>query len=126
MRILFVDDEKSARDPISRYLEADNHTVETAVNGREGLKKFRKGTFDLVIADWAMPKMSGDQMAEAIKKTSPNTPVIILTGFGDLMKADAVFPSAVDTIVTKPVTQKELRQAIAQVMADKTAQGLGA
>ncbi|MFC1461639.1 ATP-binding protein, partial [Verrucomicrobiota bacterium] len=123
MRILFVDDEISARDVISRYLEAENHTVETAASGKEGLKKFRKGTFDLVIADWAMPEMSGDQLAAAIKKTSPNTSVIILTGFGDLIKAEAVSPSAVDAIVTKPVTRQELREAIAEVTANKLAQG---
>ena len=117
LRVLIVDDEPMVRQLITEYLTGDGHTVETASNGIQALDKFRKGTFDLVVTDRAMPEMSGDQLAAAIKAASPGTPVILLTGFGDIMMAKDEKPPSVDLIVAKPVTVGGLREAVAQVMA---------
>ena len=119
MRILFIDDELSARDLIAEYLKADKHIVEVAESGKEGLKKFRERTFDLVITDRAMPEMRGDQVAAAIKDVNPETPVILLTGFGDMMNADLELPAGVDFIVSKPVTLDNLYKAISSVMSGR-------
>jgi PAS domain S-box-containing protein len=116
LRILFVDDEESARRLVSRYLEADGHRVTVAIDGQEGLKSFGSEHFDAVILDRAMPKMSGDDLAAAIKKISPRTPVIMLTGFGDTMRDHDEHPAGVDVIVPKPVTRDDLRQALTKAM----------
>ncbi len=113
LRILIVEDETAVREVIAEYLMVDGHTVEEAVHGREGLEKFQQGIFDLVIVDRAMPEMNGDQLAAAIKKTSPSTPVILLTGFGDMMQAPDEKPAGVDLIVSKPITLEDLRKALA-------------
>jgi len=115
MRILFVDDEPSARRLIHTYLSTDEHLVELAASGREALERFKKGTFDLVITDRAMPRMGGDQVATRLKEIDPDVPVIMLTGFGDLMEDREELPPAVDMLVAKPVVQQELREAIARV-----------
>ena len=117
LRILFVDDEPPVRHVVTEYLTADGHLVETANNGREALEKFLAGWFDLVVTDQGMPEMSGDQLASAIKQLVPNKPVILLTGFGDLMLASGEKPAGVDLILGKPVTLATLRQALAQVVA---------
>jgi DNA-binding NtrC family response regulator len=72
------------------------------------------GWFDLVITDRAMPEMGGDQLAAAIMGIAPDKPVIMLTGFGDLMTAKGEKPAGVKAILSKPVTLDALRQAIAQ------------
>jgi len=117
-RLLVVDDEPAVREVVTEYLAADGHHVETATNGREGLEKFLAGRFDVVVTDQGMPEMSGDQLAAAIKRVAPNTSVILLTGFGDIMKAAGDQPVDVDTILTKPVTVSALRQALAKVMGE--------
>lgn len=120
LRILLIDDEKPVRDLIARYLETDNHTVELAASGDEGLQKFRKGIFDLVITDRAMPRMSGDQVAAAVKGDDREIQVILLTGFNDMMNDKNELPAGVDVIVGKPVTRYAFRDAIAKAMANRS------
>ena len=118
LHILVVEDEPPVRQVVVEYLTGDGHTVEAAANGREGLEKFHAAAwFDVVVTDRGMPDMSGDQLAAAIKRVAPNKPVILLTGFGDLMEASGEKPSGVDFIASKPVTMSALRQALREAMA---------
>lgn len=117
LRILVVEDEPLVREVLSVYLAEDHHQIEVAENGREGLEKFKVGTFDLVMTDRAMPEMNGDALAEEIKKLNPKMPVLLLTGFGDLMTGAGEQPLGVDLVVSKPFTLTTLRSAIAKVIA---------
>jgi CheY-like chemotaxis protein len=116
LRILVVEDEPTVCGIIAAYLARDGHAVETATSGTEGLKKYMAGQFDLVITDRAMPGLSGDQLTAAVKQKTPDRPVIMLTGFGDMMKAAGEKPEGVDFILAKPVSLDQLRKALAQVM----------
>ena len=62
-----------------------------------------------------MPEMNGDDLAMEVKKLRPEQPVILLTGFGDLMTDAGEQPSGVDLVVSKPFTLTTLRNAIARV-----------
>ena len=117
LHVLVADDEPSIRELLIEYLSEDGHSVETATNGCEALEKFRTGTFDLVITDRAMPEMSGDQLAAAIKQEVPGTPTILLTGFADIMAATDDRPEGVEVILGKPVTPGQLQKAVSEVMA---------
>ncbi|MFH1141543.1 MAG: PAS domain S-box protein, partial [Chloroflexota bacterium] len=110
--ILVADDQPMVRQLISEYLLADGHTVEGATNGKDALEKFASGSFDLVVTDRAMPEMSGDQLALAIKELAPAMPVILLTGVGDIMQDAKEKPKGVDVILGKPPDLTDLRQAI--------------
>ena len=77
--------------------------------------------FELVVTDRAMPEMGGDQLAAAIERDRPDIPVIMLTGFGDLMTAKGEQPAGVDALVSKPVTLDKLTQAIRKVTAKAAA-----
>ncbi len=117
LRILVVEDEPLVREVLTVYLAEDQHIVEVAENGREGLERFKAGTFDLVMTDRAMPEMNGDQLAIEIKKLRPETPILLLTGFGDLMTGAGEQPPGVDLVVSKPFTLTTLRSAIVKVTA---------
>ena len=113
--ILVVDDEPEVRSFVSAALTHDGHRVELASDGAEGLRRFRDGAFDMVITDKAMPGMSGDQMASAMKLMKPGTPVILLTGFGQFLdKADL---PGVDVLLSKPVGIQQLRAAVHSALA---------
>ncbi|CAN5863882.1 hypothetical protein BH10CHL1_BH10CHL1_35930 [soil metagenome] len=112
LHVLVVDDDPIVRDVVVEYLAYEEHSTETAANGSEGLEKFRAGRFDLVITDRAMPKLNGDGLAAAIKAVASDTPVILLTGFGEFMNADGELPWGVDYIMSKPLTLKNLQQTI--------------
>jgi PAS domain S-box-containing protein len=119
LHILVVDDDPVVRKSVVAQLNTQAHTVETASNGREGLDRFEAGRFDLVVTDRAMPEMGGDQLAATIQRSAPDTPVIMLTGFGDLMSARGEHPVGVDAVVSKPVTLAALTQAILKVIAHR-------
>jgi DNA-binding response OmpR family regulator len=115
LRVLVVDDEPMVRDVIRLYLGEDGHVVETATDGKDALEKFMAGQFDMVMTDRAMPEMSGDQLAGKVKALNPLVPVILLTGFGDLMNAEGEKPQGVDAVAAKPFTLQSLRNTIAEV-----------
>jgi len=102
---------------VTEQLSSQGHTVQSATNGLEGLDTFMSGRFDLVLTDRAMPEMGGDQLATTIKQISPTKPIIMLTGFGDLMTVKGERPPSVDAVVSKPVTLDTLSAAIRQVFA---------
>ena len=115
LHVLVVDDDPTVRELIATYLTSDGHTVEVATSGREGLEKFQTDRYDIVMTDRAMPEMGGDQMAAAVKKLAPHKPVIMLTGFGDMMQAADEHPAGVDVVLSKPVMRSKLREALAKV-----------
>ena len=116
LHVLVVDDKVLLRDIVAECLTTDHHTVTTAVSAQEGLAQLKAaGPFDLVITDLAMPEMNGEQLAAAIDQTRPGLPVILMTGFGDLMKADGQIPPHVSAILSKPITQGALRAVLAKV-----------
>ena len=119
MRILAIDDEPVALELIRESLESEGHTITTAVSAQQGLAQFRAHSFDMIIVDRAMPDASGDEVAVTVREADPDIPVIMLTGFGELMTEQGEFPEGVDTIVGKPITREELLQAVARVMAGR-------
>ncbi len=116
LHLLMVDDEYLVREVLAEFLMDDGHSIETAADGDEGLAKFKAGRFDAVITDRSMCGMNGEQLAMAIHDLVPSMPVILLTGFGDLMKAAGERPPGVSYILGKPFTQAALRDALARVL----------
>ena len=115
LSVLVVDDEPKFCNLIHGFLVADGHRVELANDGREGLQKFLSGHFDVVMLDQAMPQMSGTQLALSIKRIVPGKPVVLLTGFKDAMPVDDGPQAAIDVIMGKPITLRQLRQTLAQI-----------
>ena len=119
MQILCIDDEPLLRELIKEILERDGHTVEVSDSGHSGLDEFRLACergrpFDVVITDLGMPYLDGRQVARAIKQESPSTPVVMLTGWGTLMKEDGSAPDQVDGILSKPPRSRELREILSR------------
>jgi signal transduction histidine kinase/ActR/RegA family two-component response regulator len=115
LRILIADDDARIRQFITESLLLDGHTVEPAADGRAALELLGKQDFQLLITDRGMPGLSGDQLAERSKQLYPHVPVILLTGFGDVMSALGEQPANVDAVVSKPVQLTDLWGAIARV-----------
>jgi CheY-like chemotaxis protein len=107
-RILVVDDEPFVCESVKMLLAYDGHVVETAGGGNEALAKYDPAKFDLVITDFSMEGMKGDQLARAIKQLAPDKPIILLTAFPPERK-----PDGIDLVLTKPFYFDSLREALA-------------
>lgn len=78
-RVLVIDDEKSIVEMIRQTLNMEGFFAEVAADGEEGLQKYHSGRFDLVITDINLPKCSGNDVAEQIRKTN-HIPMIGISG----------------------------------------------
>jgi len=112
-RILLADDQQDVREMTKMMLSMDEHIVTEARNGQEALDLFTQDRFDLVITDYLMPVMKGDELAKNIKRLAPAEPILMITGsaseFGGIQ-------ASADAVLNKPFGFQELRQAIAQVL----------
>jgi signal transduction histidine kinase len=116
LSVLLVDDDKLSRDVVSRILSAKGHSVEAVGTGNEGMDRIKQTKFDVAIIDRSMPGMSGDELAVALKEVSPETPVIMLTGFGDIMIEEETMPEGISLLVAKPAGITEIEDALARVV----------
>jgi len=119
LQILCIDDEPMLRELIKQILEDDGHEVEVSDGGQSGLDEFRLARdrgrpFDVVITDLGMPYIDGRQVAKTVKQESPATPVVMLTGWGAIMKEDGNVPLQVDGILSKPPRSHELREILSR------------
>jgi PAS domain S-box-containing protein len=114
-RVLVVDDEPTVRQTLADLLRAAGHTVIEAESGAAGLGALESSPVDLVLSDLGMPEMTGWDVARAIKATTPATPVILLTGWGDQLVGETGGREAVDRVLGKPVRLKDLLAAIAEL-----------
>src|SRR4051794_32457911 len=112
-RILVVDDAPEVAGTIQSILAQCGHEVETSGDGAEALTKFESGKYDLVITDYAMPKMNGIELAGAIKQKSAGQLVLLVSGFIFSISAKYTPPLPVDLILAKPFSLKELQEAVA-------------
>jgi signal transduction histidine kinase/ActR/RegA family two-component response regulator len=117
MRILCIDDELLQREVMKQILVRDNHVVEVADGGQAGLDAFHAASlqsepFDVVISDLGMPYVDGREVARLVKQESPATPVILLTGWGERIRAEGSLPADVDFVISKPTTVKQLRETL--------------
>ena len=101
--ILIIDDEKAIRKTLTEILGYEGYKIDEASDGEEGLKKFREKNYDLVLCDIKMPKLDGIEFLEKAKEINSETPIIIISGHGNIETAvEAVKKGAFDYISKPP------------------------
>ena len=118
-RILVIEDERGVRKLLSDILIGGGHEVETAPNGREGMKIFKKGKFDLVFTDLGMPGMTGLQVAGTIKKIDGKTPVVLITGWELQLKDSELKKSGINLVVNKPFKMEQVLRLVQESMKQR-------
>jgi signal transduction histidine kinase/ActR/RegA family two-component response regulator/HAMP domain-containing protein len=127
LRILCIDDEPLLREMLEQLLENAGHIAALADSGQAGVEMFRNARqlgepFDVVITDLGMPYLDGRQVAQTIKRETPDMPVIMLTGWGTMMKDDGDTPTQVDAVLSKPPKINELFETISRVLEIRRSQ----
>jgi signal transduction histidine kinase len=126
LRILVVDDDVGLVESLNSILREDGHEVTIARGGQAGIDAFRAQQnttkpFEVVITDLGMPYVDGRQVAQAVRTVAPQTPIILLTGWGQLSTAENEISADVDRMLSKPPRLRELRMALAELTSgDRT------
>jgi PAS domain S-box-containing protein len=108
MSILLIEDEEPIRDMLRRFLEKAGHKVQESVNGREGVHMFRQGQFDMVVTDHGMPEMNGEEAALRIKRSDPDMPVILISGWHGDLDLTQQMSGLIDHVLSKPIDLEKL------------------
>ena len=120
-RILFVDDEKTTVDAIQSILENLGYTVTAKTSSIEALETFRMqpDKFDLVITDMTMPNMTGVDLTIELMKIRPDIPIILITGFSELIDADRAKAMGIKAFVMKPIIMRKMAEVVRKVLDEK-------
>jgi DNA-binding NtrC family response regulator len=108
-KILVIDDDDAILDSCRQVFDKEGYGVETAKNGTEGLQHFNEEFFHLVLCDLKMPGIDGMDVVKKIKEKSPETPVVVITGFGSIESAVEAMKEGAFHYMSKPFTPQELR-----------------
>jgi two-component system, NtrC family, nitrogen regulation response regulator NtrX len=100
--ILIIDDEEAIRNALRDILEMEDYEVDEAKDGIEALSKIKQKGFDAIICDIKMPKMDGMEVLERVQILSPDTPIIMISGHGDIDTAVETVKKGAFDYISKP------------------------
>lgn len=119
VEILVVDDDQSVREALKHLLEYSGHTVRAVEGGKAALALLALHKFDVVITDFSMPGMRGDQLVAHIRQLLPAQRIVMITAFIEDPTVLGQPSTSVDALLFKPFSFTELNQTIERVLAEE-------
>ncbi len=120
--ILFVDDEKVILSIVKQYLSGHGYRVTVSDNGAKALELISEKVFDIIFTDLKMPDVGGLDLLRSVKETSPETEVIILTGYGTVDSAVEALKLGSYDYLQKPIEFERLKVLIDRIIEKQTLQ----
>src|SRR6266446_689666 len=114
--ILVVDDNVTMRESLRDTLAAETQRVLCVENAIQGIAELEKQEFDVVLADLSLPRVSGLELLDRVKKSWPSTEVIVITGQGSIATAVDAIKRGAYHYVTKPFTADEILHLVGQAL----------
>lgn len=121
-KILVVEDDLDLSETIKDNLLDEGHEVKVAGSGDEGRRLLLLHDFDVVVLDWDLPGLSGIEVLTGYRADGGQTPVIMLTGKGEIKEKEQGLDSGADDYLTKPFSLRELSARIRSLMRRPTLQ----
>jgi DNA-binding NtrC family response regulator len=120
-KILVIEDEAAIRRVLTKILseESDTYQVDEAEDGLQGIEKIKNEDYDLVLCDIKMPKMDGVEVLEAAKKIKPETPMVMISGHGDLETAVNTMRLGAFDYISKPPDLNRLLNTVRNALDRK-------
>jgi len=115
-RILVVDDNITMRESLRDTLGTEGYRVQSAENAIQGIAELERQEFELVLADLSLPRVSGLELLDRVKKSWPSVEVIVITGQGSIATAVDAIKRGAYHYVTKPFTADEILHLVAQAL----------
>ncbi len=110
--VLYVEDEEKLRDSVASYLRRFFLNVEVAIDGLDGLDKYKHNSYDLVITDIKMPNLDGLAMAYKIKEKNQNQNILIVSAYSDIDNFTTSIKLGVDGYILKPIDFEQLNSTL--------------
>lgn len=118
-RILVVDDDDTSLTIIETVLNREGYSTDTFGDAAEALAQFRRDSYDVVISDYFMPEMNGDEFLKAIRELDRDTPFMFLTANTDIKLAIELVKTGADDHIVKPIVAEELLFRVRKTLKEK-------
>ena len=120
--ILLIEDEDSIRRVLKKVLQEDNQSYKftEATDGQEGISTIKKQEFDLILCDIKMPKKDGIEVLDFIRNHTPTTPVVMISGHGNLETAVKAMRMGAFDYISKPPDLNHLLSTVRSALQSKT------
>ena len=122
-RILVVDDDKGVREALAEFLSSLDYLVETAEDGQDALNKYRKGDFEVILADVIMPNVDGMELLRRIRDVSDDVIFLMITGHPSIGTAVESIKRGADDYITKPFHLEDVKIRITKAIEERTLKG---
>lgn len=119
-RILVIDDERSIRNTLKDILEYEKYTVDLAEDGKKGLEMVKHTEYDIILCDIKMPGMDGIEVLEHLGNITPDTPVVMISGHGNIDTAVESIKKGAYDFIEKPLDLNRLLITIRNAMDKST------
>ena len=119
-KILVIDDERSIRNTLKDILEYEKYEVELAEDGNKGLEKVKGAEFDIILCDIKMPGIDGIEVLEKLGEMTPDTPVVMISGHGNIDTAVESIKKGAYDYIEKPLDLNRLLITIRNAMDKST------
>jgi DNA-binding response OmpR family regulator len=120
MRILIAEDDAPLASFVAKAFLAEEHECQIAADGEEALAKLNAESFDLVILDLNLPRLSGAEVLKRIRARDPDIPILILTATDHVAERVSCLDAGADDYLTKPFSFSELSARVRALMRRKT------
>jgi CheY-like chemotaxis protein/glycine cleavage system H lipoate-binding protein len=121
--VLVVDDEQIVCNSCRKILSQQGHNVQTALHGREALRKVEEDKYDVVVADWKMPEIDGMEVLRIVKKNHPDIIPILITGYPSVESAVEAMRLGISNYLPKPLSPDALTQALKKALEERKTEG---
>ena len=121
VRVLVVDDDEAVRETLAQGLAREGYTVHAAGSVGDAVALLGREPVDLVVTDLVLPGGSGLEVARAVKRSHPGTPVVLVTGWPGRVATETLEAHGIDAIVEKPVGLDAIRRTVATLLERATA-----
>ncbi len=108
IKVLLVEDDEGVAETIKILLDSADLNCSIEYNGRDGWQSFTKDSFDIAIVDFDLPYIQGLTLSRMMKERNGNFPIILCTGYTNLLTSDDIKASGVDSFMAKPLNMELL------------------
>lgn len=115
-KLLIIEDEPSMQLGLKDNMELEGYLVETASDGEEGLAKIKTNSFDLILLDLMLPKLSGFDVCKEARSVGISTPIVLLTARGEEIDKILGLEFGADDYITKPFSIRELLARVKAIL----------
>ncbi len=119
-KILVVDDDLELTSALVDHLKSHGYVLESCDSGEDALQLLANFHYDLIVLDWSLPGINGDEVCARFRRKGGQTPIIFLTGQGDIVSKETGLGAGADDYVVKPYDIRELMARVRTALRRRT------